>query len=162
VQPSSEHAVLQPDAAVAGAAVLDEPGEVLLGDVPGGAEPEPAELRVRVPVPGHHVLPRALLPGPEQRLRVPGAGEHALVQAGAHPGLRLPEGPLLQQRLVHAGAGQALPLRQRRLLQPLRGHAHRLRPQQPDLQAAQGVRAVLLHGLAVSVPRLVNYSDHEH
>ncbi|TVU16276.1 hypothetical protein EJB05_39830, partial [Eragrostis curvula] len=36
--------------------------------------------------------------------------------------------------------------------QPLRGQAHRLRPQQPDLQAAQGVRAVLLHRIAVPIP----------
>ena len=155
VRAAAQHGLLQRDAAAAVGALLDEPGEVLLGVVPGGAEPEPAELPVRVPVPGRHVLPRALLPRRDQRHGVPGAGEHAVDQAGPHPGLRLPAGPFLQQRRLHAGAGQALPRRrqQRRLLQPLRGHAHRLRPQQPDVQAAQGVRPLLLHRLALPIPR---------
>jgi len=154
VRAAAQHGLLQRDAAAAVGALLDEPGEVLLGVVPGGAEPEPAELPVRVPVPGRHVLPRALLPRRDQRHGVPGAGEHAVDQAGPHPGLRLPAGPLLQQRRLHAGAGQALPRRQQRLLlQPLRGHAHRLRPQQPDVQAAKGVRPLLLHRIAVPIPR---------
>lgn len=158
VRPAAEHAVLQRDAARRGGAVLDEPCQVLLGDVQrGGGEHEPAELRVRVPVPGGDVLQGAVLRGRDQRHGVPGAGEPAVDQAGPHPGLRLPPGPLLQRRRLHAGPGQALPLRLR-LLQPLRGHAHRLRPQQPDLQAAQGVWPLLLHRLALPLPRSVHDS----